>query len=109
MNASDHQEQSSDHDASGPNRLRLRDSHLRSVLKAVSWRMVGTMDTFIVSFLVMHVLGGQKTNLVQTAKISGGIAGTEVITKVLLYYLHERTWARIPLGTIRKVFGRRPS
>ena len=32
------------------------------------------------------------------------IGGTELITKIVLYYVHERAWARIPLGTLRSIF-----
>ena len=69
----------------------LKDSHLRSILKAVSWRIVGTIDTIVISYLL--------TGHIRTALLIGG---TEVITKISLYYLHERAWAQLPLGTMRK-------
>ena len=67
------------------NLFRGREGHGRSFAKAVSWRTVGTIDTFIISFFV-------------TGKISlaGTIAAVEVVTKILIYYLHERVWAVIP-------------
>lgn len=67
--------------------LRVRDGHGRSFIKAVSWRTVGTIDTFIISFFV-------------TGKVSlaGGIASVEVVTKIMIYYLHERVWAMVPWG-----------
>jgi uncharacterized membrane protein len=57
-------------------------SHLVSAVKAVSWRIVGAVDTFVLSFLV-------------TGKMSAavGIVGFEVITKSVLYYGHERIWS----------------
>lgn len=64
-----------------------RESHLRSIAKAVSWRTTGTIDTFILSLLITG-----------SAKFAGSIAATEVITKVVLYYLHERAWAWLPWG-----------
>jgi uncharacterized membrane protein len=76
------------------------DSHLRSIVKAVSWRCVGTLDTFVVSFLVLSLSGAAESSMA-AMKVSGGIAGVEVITKVALYYLHERTWARISFGRPR--------
>ena len=79
----------------GSAELPLRDSKLRSLIKAVSWRVVGTLDTILVSYLWT---GDPSKALV--------IGGTDVLTKVFLYYLHERAWARIPLGTIRKMFKR---
>ena len=83
-----------------PGLLHGGDSHLRSIVKAVSWRCVGTLDTFLVSFLVLS-LSGAADNSMAAMKVSGGIAGVEVITKVALYYLHERTWARISFGRPR--------
>jgi len=74
---------------SGPqmNLFRGREGHGRSFAKAVSWRTVGTIDTFIISFFV-------------TGKVSlaGTIASIEVMTKIMIYYLHERVWAAIPWG-----------
>jgi uncharacterized membrane protein len=63
------------------------EGHGRSFVKAVSWRTVGTVDTFIISFFV-------------TGKVSlaGGIAVVEVVTKIMIYYLHERVWAVVPWG-----------
>jgi len=67
--------------------LNSGDAHSRSLMKAVSWRATGTLDTFIISFIVTGKL-----------TIAGTIASVEVITKVALYYLHERAWAVIPWG-----------
>jgi uncharacterized membrane protein len=67
------------------NLLRGREGHGRSFIKAVSWRTVGTLDTFIISFFVT----GKVT-------IAGSIASIEVVTKILIYYLHERAWTMIP-------------
>jgi uncharacterized membrane protein len=66
---------------------RRRESHWRSLAKAVSWRTTGTIDTFILSLIITG-----------SVKFAGSIAATEVITKVVLYYLHERAWAFIPWG-----------
>lgn len=60
------------------------ESHRKSVMKAVSWRIVGTADTFIISFFITG-----------SAKLGAGIAATEVVTKVVLYYFHERAWSRV--------------
>jgi uncharacterized membrane protein len=67
--------------------FRRRERHGRSLAKAVSWRIFASIDTFIISFFV-------------TGKISlaGTIAAVEVMTKIVIYYLHERAWAAIPLG-----------
>jgi uncharacterized membrane protein len=57
------------------------DSHSRSLSKAISWRVVGTLDTFLIGWLVTG-----------EASLATAIAGIEVITKVGLFYLHERAW-----------------
>ena len=67
--------------------FRGRESHPRSFLKAVSWRTLGSIDTFILGFI-----------FTADVKTAGSIAGTEVVTKILLYYFHERIWALVPWG-----------
>ena len=64
-----------------------RETHSRSFVKGLSWRALGSIDTFLLSWL-----------FTSNAKAAGAIAGTEVITKVLLYYFHERVWASIGWG-----------
>ena len=64
--------------------IRVRDSHFRSIVKAVSWRVAGSIDTFVLSFIFTGSIG-----------VAGAIAGAEAITKMILYYLHERTWSVI--------------
>lgn len=58
-----------------------RESHGRSLGKAVSWRILGSLDTFLISLFFTGSAGA-----------AGAIASTEVLTKMLLYYLHERAW-----------------
>ena len=68
--------------------FRGRETHSRSLIKGISWRVLGSIDTFVLSFI-----------FTSSAKAAGAIAGTEVITKVLLYYFHERIWASVKWGT----------
>lgn len=75
-----------------------RESRVRSIAKAISWRCVGTLDTFVVSFVVLSFTGVTKGDTLNALQVSGGIASVEVLTKILLYYLHERAWMRIHLG-----------
>ena len=65
----------------------MSDSSVRSLAKAVSWRITGTIDTFLISWLIT----GQ-------ALLASGIALTEIMTKVGLYWLHERAWTRVKWG-----------
>lgn len=63
----------------------IRDSHLRSLAKALSWRIVGLVTTSIIAYMVTGQLG--------TAAVIGGI---EFVVKFFIYYGHERMWAWIP-------------
>ncbi len=60
------------------------ESRLKSLLKGISWRIIGTIDTLFVAFIITG----------DTVK-SLSIGGVEVFTKIFLYYLHERLWSRI--------------
>jgi uncharacterized membrane protein len=63
------------------------DSRKRHVAKTVTWRVIGTLDTMSLAWIITgNPLSGLKI----------GIA--EVITKMALYYLHERTWYRLDFG-----------
>lgn len=63
------------------------DRPIRSLAKAVSWRVTGSIDTMVLSWLFTNDLS-----------IAAAIGLTEVLTKMVLYYGHERLWNRIPLG-----------
>ena len=61
---------------------------IRSVVKTISWRIVGTIDTMFLGWLITgSPLVGLK------------IGALELITKFVLYYLHERIWLRSKFGT----------
>jgi uncharacterized membrane protein len=65
--------------------LRGIEGHHRSLVKAVTWRITGSADTFVISFILTGRL-----------MLAGSIAATELITKIALYYFHERVWAIVP-------------
>ncbi len=69
----------------------MHEKHYRSILKAVSWRLTGTLDTIMISFLISGRI-----------KIALSIGFVELFTKIALYYLHERAWNRIPFGRIKE-------
>ncbi len=73
----------------------------RHIVKAISWRIIGTFDTLILSLLLLTFLGpylGIEPGRAKHVETASYIAGTEVITKILLYYFHERVWARLRWG-----------
>ena len=55
------------------------DKSSRSIVKTISWRMIGTIDTILISWVVVGNLNFAVT-----------IGGVELFTKMVLYYLHER-------------------
>ena len=57
--------------------------YTKALFKTISWRILATTDTFLISWL-----------LTGTVAIAAGIASLEVITKMVLYYLHELAWER---------------
>jgi len=71
----------------------------RSLAKAVSWRFVGTLDTLILSFLTLSLLGPllglEPASHAKNAATASHIALAELVTKMGLYYLHERGWERV--------------
>ncbi|WP_296722598.1 DUF2061 domain-containing protein [Erythrobacter sp.] len=64
-----------------------REAHSRSLAKAASWRILGSIDTFLLSWL-----------FTRSAKAASAIALTEVLTKMVLYYFHERAWSSVRWG-----------
>ena len=64
-------------------------THARSLVKGISWRAVGTVDTIFISyFFTQNSLSALK------------IGGFEVFSKILLYYLHERVWGKLKWGRV---------
>ncbi|APY01105.1 DUF2061 domain-containing protein [Lacinutrix venerupis] len=59
----------------------------RSLLKTISWRIIGTLDTVLISYLITGTL---------TMAIS--IGGIELVSKMALYFFHERAWNKINWG-----------
>lgn len=57
------------------------DSHGKSLVKAISWRIIGTLDTIVISWI-----------LTGTLTVALSIGSIELFTKFFLYYAHERLW-----------------
>ncbi|MHB8336576.1 MAG: DUF2061 domain-containing protein [Ignavibacteriaceae bacterium] len=67
------------------------DNHNRSIIKAISWRVFGSMDTILVSLFITR-----------SYKLALSIGFIEVFTKMLLYYFHERLWNKVNFGRVSK-------
>ncbi len=66
-------------------------SKKRHLLKTITWRIVGTVDTILISWLIS---GDPLVGL--------SIGGLEIFTKMILYYFHERAWYKSSFGVKRK-------
>ena len=66
-------------------------SYKRHIAKTISWRIIGTIDTMVLSWFIT---GSWKMGL--------AIGGIEVITKMILYFLHERAWYRFSKFGLKK-------
>lgn len=64
-------------------------THYRSILKGITWRIIGSSDTFLISLFYSN-----------NFLISLNVSSTEIFTKLFLFYLHERIWSFIKWGRI---------
>ena len=66
---------------------KVSEKPLRSIIKAMTWRLIGTIDTLVVSYYI-------------TGKVSlaASIASVDFVTKLVLYFFHERIWNKIKWG-----------
>ncbi len=69
----------------------MSDKSSRSLAKAISWRVTGTIDTIVISYLIT---GKTKWAL--------SIGFVEVFTKIVLYFVHERIWNRLSFGRAKQ-------
>ena len=65
-------------------------SKQRSAVKAIVWRCIGTADTFAISWFIT-----------KEPITAGAIASFEIVTKTILYYLHERGWNKVSWGRLK--------
>lgn len=59
----------------------------RSLLKTISWRLIGTIDTIFISWIITGTL-----------TLAFSIGAIELVSKMLLYFFHERLWNTIDWG-----------
>lgn len=68
-----------------------KESHLRSIIKSLSWRIIGSLTTVLIAYVIL----GDRT-------VAWSLGGTEFVSKFILYYFHERLWQLVPRGQFRK-------
>ncbi|MFH1563065.1 MAG: DUF2061 domain-containing protein [Nitrospirota bacterium] len=64
-----------------------KDAPLRSIIKALSWRIFGTITTVLIVFV-----------FTRKVVLSLGVGAAEMVIKLIFYYIHERIWTGIPFG-----------
>ena len=65
----------------------LSESSRRSVAKTISWRVTGSLSTFLISFIVSGDF-----------VVAGSIAMVQITVNTVLYFIHERVWNKIKWG-----------
>ena len=68
----------------------MKEKAYRSIVKTISWRTLGTIDTIVISYFITSDL-----------TMAASIGSIEVVTKMVLYYFHERGWNKIQLGKVQ--------
>ena len=71
---------------------------VRHIIKTISWRLVGAIDTIFLVFVVYFFLFGKTKG---AAEIAVSMFSIEIITKMLFYYIHERVWYTSDWGVIK--------
>ena len=64
-----------------------KEKPLRSIVKSISWRIIGTLDTILISWIITGELA-----------LAFSIGSVELVTKMVLYFFHERIWNNIKWG-----------
>jgi len=65
----------------------MREARFRSIVKALTWRVIATSTTMALAYAVTGDL-----------KVAGAIGMADLVIKLFFYYVHERAWGRIPWG-----------
>lgn len=65
----------------------MREARWRSIIKALTWRIIATSTTMVLAYIATGSL-----------KIAGAIGAGDVVIKLFFYYVHERAWGRIRWG-----------
>ena len=70
----------------------VRDRPVKSIAKSITWRIVGTIDTMVISYI-----------LTKKIEIALSIGSIEVFTKMILYFIHERIWNSVRWGRMKVI------
>jgi uncharacterized membrane protein len=68
---------------------KMSEKPVRSIVKSISWRMLGTLDTVLIAWLITGTLS-----------VAFSIGSIELVSKMILYFFHERIWNTIKWGKL---------
>lgn len=77
----------------------VKDRPLKSIFKAITWRVIASVTTFCLAFLFF-------SDDPKAAQKATGVAVAEAGIKMLLYYFHERAWANVKWGRMKVIIRR---
>lgn len=77
----------------------VRDRPMKSVIKAITWRVIASGTTWVLAWSFFH-------NDPQAIEKASGIAAVESILKMVLYFWHERLWNTVRWGRMRVIIRR---
>ena len=69
----------------------MMESHYRSIAKAITWRLGGTVVTFIVAWIITRELS-----------LAAGIGLLDTVVKIGAFYVHERIWNKVSFGKLKR-------
>ena len=69
----------------------------RSFYKSLSWRIIASIDTFVLSLIIINYSSNK-----YSYDLAFYIASLEVVTKTIIYYFHERGWNKLQFGRLKQ-------
>lgn len=67
----------------------MKETHFRSILKGISWRVIASATTMTVVYMVTGDLS-----------LMASVGAVDVTAKIFFYYFHERIWGKVQWGVV---------
>ena len=74
------------------------------VMKTISWRLFATTMTFFIAYFIFNSSKPDADHSADLATAAFAISVTELVSKTILYFFHEKLWLRLKLGQVRKLY-----
>lgn len=84
----------------GEQQVMMKDTPGRSLAKAISWRIVASITTFLITFVIFRQrISGPYKQILEASTL---VLIFDVVIKIMIYYFHERLWTNISWGKFMK-------